>query len=284
MNYVDEWRNISARIKGLMEAGKLHAQFSSIYIDDPYNRKGQIESQCRYVFKGIQEYVNNFSYSIPAESKVVIDAFVKKNESNFHSKTIDNFTTSTLLVSLSTFETQLTYLFSNSQESIKAITERAFHHLNRTIIVDGDIKQKWNDAFDKGETECEKLGAVHLLSHGIWAFKADATGARTDLVYQEPARMNDREFGVMEGLVLTEWKLYREKKNLDELINNAVKQAKRYKIGVLGGNELRDCIYIVIVSEKEIPIPDPRVEDSVTFRFVNIIVDPDIPSKPQKIK
>jgi hypothetical protein len=56
------------------------------------------------------------------------------------------------------------------------------------IVVDKNVRAKWQAAWKKSgghETRCEQLGAVHLLSHGIWAFKTSANGA-TDLVYSDP--------------------------------------------------------------------------------------------------
>jgi hypothetical protein len=55
-------------------------------------------------------------------------------------------------------------------------------------IADSSIRQKWRNAFDEGEVACEKLGGVHLLLHGIWAFKVHTPEERTDLVLQEPIR------------------------------------------------------------------------------------------------
>jgi hypothetical protein len=82
-----------------------------------------------------------------------------------------------------------------------------FQHLQRLIVVDDEARRKWQAAFAKGEVECEKLGAVHLLGHGIWAFKIDARGGRTDLVYQEPAGGLIKEQQYAEGFVLTGWKI-----------------------------------------------------------------------------
>jgi hypothetical protein len=86
------------------------------------------------------------------------------------------------------------------------LSERAFVHLNRSIVVYAAVQRNWKEAYSAGETECEKFGAVHLLAHGIWAFKVDGASGRTDLVYQEPLLdlLNVRRSG--DGLVMTEWK------------------------------------------------------------------------------
>ena len=58
---------------------------------------------------------------------------------------------------------------------LRARSERAFLHLRRLLAVDRDVRAKWKAAYEgkQGEVACEALGAVHLLSHGIYAFKVD---------------------------------------------------------------------------------------------------------------
>ena len=90
-----------------------------------------------------------------------------------------------------------------------SLTERAFEHLNRSIVVDSGLRQRWQAAHDRNEPACEALGGVHLLSHGIWAFKAKGPKAETDLVYQEPPTDIGRIKRSSDGLVLTEWKRFR---------------------------------------------------------------------------
>jgi len=105
---------------------------------------------------------------------------------------------------LCTFASEMVAILADVQLPLRALSERAFQHLQRLIVVDDEVRRKWQAAFAKGEVECEKLGAVHLLGHGIWAFKIDASGGRTDLVYQEPAGNLIKEQQYAEGFVLTE--------------------------------------------------------------------------------
>jgi hypothetical protein len=94
----------------------------------------------------------------------------------------------TALVVFAALEAEVSYLLADHQAEIQSLAKRAFEHLQRSIVVDEFVAARWRRAWEAGEVECEKLGAVHLLSHGIWAFKVDAKGGRTDLVYQEPLR------------------------------------------------------------------------------------------------
>ncbi len=125
---------------------------------------------------------------------------------------------------------------------------------------------------------CEKLGAVHLLLHGIWAFKVDAAGARTDLVFQEPASLE----GVQRyaaGLVLTEWKKAVVTAEVNQRFQEARSQAKRYSQGSLLGSELTSYRYAVVVSERQVEVPNDLKEGNVIYRHINIAVDPQVPSR-----
>jgi hypothetical protein len=90
---------------------------------------------------------------------------------------------------------------------------------------------------------------VHLLLHGIWAFKVHTPDERTDLVLQEPIRDYDEVERSAEALVLTEWKIVRNDSQREEKAKKARNQARIYAGSVLGGVELRQYRYIVLVSK-----------------------------------
>ena len=184
------------------------------------------------------------------------------------------------LVGLSAFETELSFLLCDNQESIRTKSELAFHHLQRSIIVDKDFQKKWQSAFKSGEVACEKLGAVHLLLHGIWAFKVNAEGARTYLVFQEPANLNGIQ-QYADGLVLTEWKKAKTGE-AEQRFSEARAQARLYSQGPLMGTELTNYRYAIVVSEQQIAIPSDLEEDGVVYRHINIAVTPLTPSKTNK--
>jgi hypothetical protein len=168
---------------------------------------------------------------------------------------------------------------------IRARTERALLHLQRTIAVDDDVSAKWKKAFDKNEMACERLGSVHLLSHGIYAFKADAIGGRTDLIFNEPPSEALLAQAV-EGMVLTEWKRAKDAKSAVDSVEQARIQAELYGQGALAGLELRSHRYIIVVTPKELPPgtigPDFRTTGGVIYRHVNIVIEPGVPSDVSK--
>lgn len=78
-------------------------------------------------------------------------------------------------------------------------------------------------------------------------------------------------------MVLTEWKKAREG-GADAKFREAVEQAKNYADGPLAGNELHAYRYAVVVTEKQaVPLPN-KIHDGVTYRHINIAVNPDAPS------
>jgi len=186
------------------------------------------------------------------------------------------------LVMLAAFETEMTFILSDVQASIRALSERAFSHLQRLIVVDSVVRERWTDALSRGEVACEQLGAVHLLWHGIWAFKVNGTGERTDLVYQEPADDGHEKEHFAQGLVLTEWKVAKPDDQAEKKFREARDQAQRYANGVLAGNELRTLRYVVVVSADHVPVPKDTEDQAVIYRHINIAASPSTPSQSSK--
>lgn len=169
---------------------------------------------------------------------------------------------------------ELSRLQTDVQLVIRARSELAFAHLQRSIVADATVRRKWQAVFQSGEAHCEKLGAAHLLGHALFAFKVCGEGVRIDLVY--PAKsigVGDEPFYV-DGLILTEWKLCREGDDPTRCFTEAREQCERYGSGVLSEKELAFYRYAVVVSEDHVPVPDDRVVGNVTYRHVNIAIDP----------
>jgi hypothetical protein len=138
-------------------------------------------------------------------------------------------------------------------------------------------------------TIVRKLGGLHLLLHGIWGFKLNAEGERTDLVFQEPLPDSSDMERSAESLVLTEWKLIRNTlqnrlsipspAKIQETADAARKQIARDAAGALGGLELAHYRFIVLVSLRNVVVPADLIENGITYRHINIPVDPERPSK-----
>lgn len=174
-----------------MQAGQLHASYLSVRSSDSYGRAKRLREHSERVLSAIESFRVQFQKALAPAALSSIDNFIQNTSVLIRdSSGTKNSLQERLwaaLVQLVAFEAEMSFILSDVQESIRARSERAFSHLQRLIVADSAFRKKWGMAFDKGEVDCEKLGAVHFLHHGIWAFKVDAAGARTDLVFQEPA-------------------------------------------------------------------------------------------------
>ncbi|MGN6773692.1 hypothetical protein [Rhizobium sp.] len=183
-----------------------------------------------------------------------------------------------LVISIGLIEADITRLLADVEAWIGSKTEFAFKHLQRLLVVDLQLKTKWKSAYHVRETACERLGGTHFLWHGLWAFKVDAHGARTDLVTYEP--IDERAVGASGGaLVLTEWKKIDDPSRgaIERVFAQAKGQALNYVSGALGAIELKSVVHLVAVSLLPIPkteLPPDAIEQGKTIRFVNIVLDP----------
>lgn len=283
MNWLEQWKAISARIAGIEKAGNLMALTLSNTSADNYSaaKKGilpaleKIDEELRLFFERHKEIPNE----IPDEAKNSIDLFIKSNWKTYNGKP-DSITIVQSIVPLIAFHSEFEYLIKNSEVEGVVKTERAFEHLQRLIAVDSKVKEIWNTAFNNGETKCESLGSVHLLSHGVWAFKINAEKARTDLVYNDS--IDEKESSIRRSsptLVLTEWKIA-DQNNYPKKIEEAKNQIKDYKSGVLNDIELKQTRYIILVSKQQIKLSSLEdKEDDITYRYINIAVEPLTPSE-----
>ncbi len=182
---------------------------------------------------------------------------------------------------LNRFAFDFNYYTNELDGSVLRKSERAFIHLQRTLAVNSSERILWKDAFDRHETAIEALGATHLLLHGVWAFKIDSGGQRTDLVFKEV--FTDTTLGEVrmasEGLVLTEWKLVKDIKETINKSKEAYNQAKIYSAESLAELELRKYRYLILVSLKQLKdLPEDIVEDGIKYRYINIAIEPENPS------
>ena len=107
----------------------------------------------------------------------------------------------------------------------------------------------------------------------------NAQGERTDLVLGEPITDFDEIERTSEALVLTEWKKVQSAANINENLSDAKAQVGRYSAGSLAGIELADYRYLVMVSERDLPMPPDDKIGGVTYRAINVAVDPKPPSR-----
>jgi hypothetical protein len=154
------------------------------------------------------------------------------------------------VVLLASIHAELNHAMADHDEVMRSHVARAFRHLQRSLVADSDFRIKWLAAFEKGETACEQLGGVHLLLHGIWAFKASSVGERTDLILGTRLVLDQEGLASAHGLVLTEWKLVRKGDSPESIMRIAKNQAGMYSERSLAGFELGSERYLVLVGKR----------------------------------
>jgi hypothetical protein len=281
--WTTEWLAIRTRIGGIREAAVFFLRADT---GEEHNSAGEIIANVHETVQRLVHFNEINGVLLPTEANLRVVAFLKRyNETfgglyppgppnaNAYNGAVAVYTY------LAAFSAEFDYLISDTSEVIRSLSERAFLHLQRSIVADEAFAEKWQRAFEVGELACEKLGAVHLLLHGIWAFKTAGAGERTDLVYNEPSIIDTGAQRASVGLVLTEWKVVRSQSELESKLLDAYQQAKRYHHGLLAGLEIAATRYLVMVSDDHIPIPGPRIEADATYEYRNIAVKPSTPSR-----
>jgi hypothetical protein len=78
MTYSDQWKALSIRIRGLMQAAQLHAQYLAVRSSDSYGRGKRLREQSEGVLSALRSFRENYHQSLPTAALVAIDDFVAR--------------------------------------------------------------------------------------------------------------------------------------------------------------------------------------------------------------
>ena len=205
-----EWKAISSRIAGIVDASTFLFQ-NSLTDKRGHGSSTQILIRnCDETAKAMLS-LRRYGEALPMKANDALTRFDEVWSAARHSDGevprqpyVDFNQLEARVVMLASIRSELDHLFVDQNAVIRSQVKCAFQHLDRSLVADSEIRQKWINAFKEGETACEKLGAAHLLLHGIWAFKANSAGERTDLNLGSQLIVDDEVIGAARGLVLTE--------------------------------------------------------------------------------
>lgn len=281
------WRTNWRRLRARLQAHERALQAGDESIGQDSENSGILlplaRSESSRLVEEIRTFLAQCGGDLPEQARADLDGLLA------HEKVLTDISSSRQLGSarcvLAFKLAALDYNMTDRETEWRRLVERAFLHLDRLIVVDEDVQRKWRDAFDAGETHCEGLGGVHLLQHGVWAFKAHGHGARTDLVLGTPMSQDDldRAAQMAEVLTLTEWKVARTSADIEEKYQEAISQLRSYAMGVLAGVELQSTRYAVTVGRDRADVRADSLEGAVIFRHVHIAVEPSSPSKVSRM-
>jgi hypothetical protein len=277
MTWIEQWRALAARIDGLIRAGEFLLSAFRVNSADNFSvvRKSFLP-ELAAINNEIETLGNTYAGELPPQASEALHKYIAQGwGKGFNDGKVDI----QVFAPLASFRSQFEYLIRDSETEGRNATDLAFEHLRRFLVVDEDVRAKWKKAFDAHETACERLGAIHLLSHGIWAFKVTAPGGATDLVFGDPVQQHSEVVRrTARALILTEWKLIRNPNEIEAKAQEARDQAGIYSGGVLGGTELKGTRYVVLVCQADLAPPDDVVLGTVTYRHVVLPVSQKSPS------
>lgn len=281
MAIADEWQAVQARGRAYQTAARTFLFGVSHHAKGDFTGASDalLIPEAQKIFQSIDEFRVRNASRLPIAVLDAIDAHKEKYDRRGRgSGGIAGVTH--LAAHVASAVEEISYLLVNTEASIVASVDRAFAHLQRSLVADDDIRAKWAKAFERGEVACERLGSVHLLLHGIWAFKVSAQGERTDLLLGDQLVVNDDVRRAAQGLILTEWKKLQDLTAAERLFETARAQADLYSQGCLAGFEAGKTRYIVVVSRQRCkpPVP-PQGLNGIQYRYINIAVDPETPSR-----
>jgi hypothetical protein len=281
VNWRDEWSAIASRIQGLMAAAEFYLRTLRVNSQEERKVSLRLVNQATSILSTIETFVQKHRSSLPLLASESMNEFVQEVKRAIGTD-IPGVDCLKKLTAFACLRAEIDYYLSDFAFQARRQSERAFTHLQQLIVADKSVQERWQAAYEEGEPACERLGAAHLLLHGIWGFKVRATGAETDLVYKD--LVYEESFDpaeaapVADAIVLTEWKVVRDTAEVEKIAADARNQTALYASGVLGGLELAEYRYIVLVSQDRLK-PQADVMGQVTYRHVNIAVNPSTPSR-----
>lgn len=282
-----EWAAISRRISGVLEAGHFYLRCRTPAADVPPKEVAiELLRNSQEVFRSLEAFLKAYESVLPVHASSALNGFIERTHGYFggdpQQASAPLFKVQLQLMGLASLQAELSYKLSDFEANARRLSERAFSHLQRSIVADAEIAKKWRRAFSEGEPSCERLGANHLLAHGIWAFKAGSAGERTDLIMGDRVDPVEIERSA-EALVLTEWKRVSRGENPEVKARQAYEEARLYSEGSLAGFQLESDRFLVVVSRERCPLPSDFVEEGIHYRYVNIAVEPETPSRAVRV-
>jgi hypothetical protein len=232
------------------------------------------------VWEALQTFFESHGDHLPDAPKACLRSFLKEGRYAFGGpEHLAGMTAR--ITSLACFRSEFEYLIADAEAVTMSLVVRAFTHLQSSIAADRTIRERWLQAFDDGEPACERLGACHLLLHGVWSFKAFGQRARTDLVLGERRNNWDEPRRAATGLILTEWKrvVGEDRKEVEAKGAEARREAENYCAEALAGFEVVSTRCVVLVSKRRLALPNTVIENGVSYAHFNVAVNPETPSK-----
>jgi hypothetical protein len=161
-----EWKALSANIASLVETGRFIVAAAQVNSSDPYQARRTLLVHAQQIFNLIDGFRQKYSHQLPQLAEQGLENFFCERNASMFTAEIAQGNADTqfhrlqiCIALLSSFRAEFTYLLSDEKEVlVRSLVDRAFLHLQRSIVADRTLAEKWKEAFGHHETACEKLG------------------------------------------------------------------------------------------------------------------------------
>ena len=162
MSWLTEWKTISAQIQGLFEVSRFYFETLGQAQKDAYSvGYRELVPHIKKIQATLKKFKDTYKESIPPSAAESLDAVfnnrIPKYQKELKEIQAINYVQVmvTLLVS---FRAEFEYHLADTAAVARRLSERAFIHLQRSIVAGSELRQKWNKAFNEDEPACENLG------------------------------------------------------------------------------------------------------------------------------
>lgn len=76
MSYIEQWKALSSRIHGLVQAGELHAHYLAVRSSDTYGRAKRLRDQSASILAALTAFADRFQHVLPSEASDIVRRFL----------------------------------------------------------------------------------------------------------------------------------------------------------------------------------------------------------------
>src|SRR5215831_7211429 len=139
MSWRTEWKAISDEIEGLLDAASFYVESFGPRRADVYDvGRKQLLPHGERVYSAVVRFGESFRTSLPLPAVDCLTRFVRTFEGHFKgSHSLDALASlQVIITALTSFRSEFNYHLSDMTAVAKRLSERAFLHLQRSIIAD----------------------------------------------------------------------------------------------------------------------------------------------------
>jgi hypothetical protein len=147
MTWVEEWRALAARIDGLVRAGEFLVSALKVYSSDVrVVVKKSVIPELQAIGHEIKQFTDKYSDELSVKAVEALNRYTVEKwdeQAAEHSTPQQGAIAIQVLAPLAAFRSEFEYLIRDSEIEGRNLTELAFEHLRRQIVVDEETRNKW---------------------------------------------------------------------------------------------------------------------------------------------